>query len=154
MAHTNDECAKCLSSLKDRCRWKGTGTAPASIYPDCNALAAEVNEQFRFQHAARNRALAPRANTRAPVNSPWQQFSLPLLATSSTSVWSSIMASMVHRVHATWKRLLMALEWCNHKDGRDGLSALYSAQAAAGWQSVTCPWTRHWVDWYRSDLKG
>lgn len=41
--------------------------------------------------------------TRAPVNGPRQQFSLPPLATSGTSALGSIMASAVHRVHAHMK---------------------------------------------------
>lgn len=41
--------------------------------------------------------------TRAPVNGPRQQFSLPPLATSGTSAPGSILARAVHRVHAHMK---------------------------------------------------
>lgn len=41
--------------------------------------------------------------TRAPVNGPRQQFSLPLLATPGAGAPGSIMASAVHRVHAHMK---------------------------------------------------
>lgn len=41
----------------------------------------EVSEQYKFQHAAWNRALALRPNTWTPINSPQLWFSLLLLTT-------------------------------------------------------------------------
>lgn len=102
--------SSCLAKCRSRSRWE-TDADSGEVVPRCVGSIQTVSfPPFRGQRAIRvfnaqcETVLWHREQTtRAPVNGPRQQFSLPPLATSGTSAPGSIMASAVHRVHAHMK---------------------------------------------------
>lgn len=69
--------------------------------PDRDAFPTEVNEQFMSQHAARTHTQAPGTNGGAAVNSLSTAIFITAACHFKHECAGSVMASVVHWVHAT-----------------------------------------------------